>query len=445
MDNTSEQSGRTEQAAPTAAVSSQTANPGQERPALDWQAAVHQGFSTFRDIVMAPFNAVCRWYRAYAAMTWTALLTTSFCLAASFLVVSWLLKIMWSIAMCDTSELGGWLGAIAAFFTQFRCSAPSQLPVPSSTLTSVLPLSRGVTAVAELLATEYDSLVAASISATAVASVANKAFPDLGHEGLKGQRIVQADWPAIALAASKESTAIIDRFYAELRNEDRVLANVGRVAGPIAGKDSGKAHGSNFLAVFRGPGLKQRQEICQRTLGSLSMLVETGQQARDNFRASFGDFRKRQLEHLTVLVKLEHGNNKNARATVQATGPGDFFQFVIDRLNKKVFEPKAGTLWGRAACSDPDQASFVRGIHTAGGAGVMFDSAFIGVLDRLDKLSDAMDMERAWIENNLKMWLNYPSSKPECPTTRDELQIKVEEVVSLAEEWRRKLQELYHS
>ncbi|KAH6649809.1 hypothetical protein F5144DRAFT_481152, partial [Chaetomium tenue] len=371
MDVTSEQSGQTNQAAPTPAVSSQTANPGQEQAALGWLAGVHLGFS------------------------------------------------LW-------------------------CPAPSQPPVPSATPTSMLPLTQGVTAVAALVSTELASLVAASVSATAVASVANKAFPELGHEGLKGQQIVQTDWPAIALEASKRSTTIIDQFYAELRNKDRVLTYVSQVAGAVADKGSGKAHGSNFLTAFWGPGLKQHREICQRMLDSLSMLIESGQRARDNFRTSVGNFLEEQLEHLTILVKLEHSNDDSG-ATVQTTGPGDFFQLVIDRLNKEVSESEAGMFWGRAsACSDPEKAAFVRGIYTSRGAGVMFDGAFISALDRLDRLSSAVVMEMAWVEGELKMWLDHLPSKAGCPTTTVELQTKMEEVVSMTEKWQRKLQEMYY-
>ena len=447
MDEARENSRQTEQAAPTTPLSSQTTNPEeQDQAPLGWVAAVCQGFRTANRIGMASSNAVYQSYLASTAMPWTTLLTTAFCLAGTPLAFFWLLKILWSIAGCDISKLGAWFEATVAAFKSLWSPAQSQSPVPNATPTSVLPLSTGVTAVAALLSTEVASLAAASASIPGVASVVKSVFPGLGDDGLDGQEVVQKNWQIIASEVSTQSGAIIDRFHAALRHEDVILARVSRVAGTVADKGDGKTHGSNFLSIFRGSELKQRRESYQRMLDNLSMLNETGHQARDKFQAAFVAFKAEQLDKLNILVKLGHDNDPKGQDPTQAIGPGEYFRLLIEHMNKEMFVPKPGALWEPApASSDPDQAAFVRGLHTAGGAGTMFDGAFLSAIDRLENLSKTTEMETTWLENNVKKWLERQSLPGSgCPTTMVELQAVAEEMVSLADKWRSKLQELYY-
>ncbi|KAK3301329.1 uncharacterized protein B0H64DRAFT_35909 [Chaetomium fimeti] len=420
MEGTSEQPLQTEQVVPTVPVGSQTTNPGQPQVPSSWRAEVYEGFSLFCGICMAVFNAVRQRYRPGTATTWAPWLAVGFCL---------------------------WISL------SLRCPEPSRIcpatptPTPTSTPTPILPLSTTMTAFAGRLSTEIASLESASKSVPGIALIVNKAFPGLGDEGLGVQMAVWKDWPAIALNASEQSGRIISRLYGDLKREDRILTLVFKVSGAVTDKGSGEAHGSSVPFVLRGSGLRQRRSNCQFLLNSLSTRIEQAQRARDESRKRAEIFYMDQLKRLDNMAKLRHNSGTEDVRRIQATSTaGEFFQSAVERLNEEWLDSKLGASWEWApAGSDRGEASFIRSLHAAARAATMVDGAFFGAMGRIEKMSDMIDTEMAWIEENLKKWLGpLASPQPGCPRTAAELQIVVEQMVFWTEEWRRKVQTLYY-
>ncbi|EAQ92378.1 predicted protein [Chaetomium globosum CBS 148.51] len=322
-------------------------------------------------------------------------------------------------------------------------SSASEPPtVPAAILatpTTVSPFPTGMTAVAELLETQGAVLAAASQSVQGVASMVNKAFLNLMEEGegLREQKALRENWPAIALNASKESAAMVDWFFADIQYIDNVLVRASRVAGSVADQGSGKTHESKFMSVFWGSGLRQHRKNYRRQLDSLSRLIEDSDRPHATFRQDAENFRVKQLNLLEIMVNLDDFDNENL---VLVIGPGKFFhqtpeQECVRLSTRRVPRPSARLLGSRGGfvCPRPPYGR---------GAGTMLDDAFLNGIEELSKLLAAMEMERIWIEGTLKKWLGPLSRGSGWPMA--ELQVLAKEMVVKAGEWRMKLRELYY-
>jgi hypothetical protein len=94
--------------------------------------------------------------------------------------------------------------------------------------------------------------------------------------------------------------------------------------------------------------------------------------------------------------------------------------------------------------SNPDQAAFVRNLHTAHGAGGVFNGAFTNAIHRLDELARKMVKERAWVKEKVEWLLDDLDLSLARAETTIEITFDADGISSLAKEWRGKLQELYY-
>ncbi|KAK4140723.1 uncharacterized protein C8A04DRAFT_31700 [Dichotomopilus funicola] len=346
--------------------------------------------------------------RAYAITLWTALAYV-FCAGVFILVIAWLLAFLGSATAPVFGFFRTALGSMSRWWSWSQPSEPSTSP--ASTLATATPavsgLSTGVTACGRFLATRL-------------------------------------------------STAIVNRFYAELRCQRAVLDRASRITESVAdrldqlgGTGGGEKRTSSLLerlgAIFPGPGreLARLQGTCLRELRSVSQLLGEARLAHARFHARLGNFTDTQLEALNGMPRPSTG-------WAGTHGPGVFFQAAIHRLNALVDADSGSDIDGSELlakiASDPELASFIRDLHTAQGAGSVFSCVFLNAIKKLDGLATKLGDESVWAEEYLERSLATleDSLSLHQALTLSELETYVQGLSEVTIEWRDKLWELYY-
>ncbi|KAK4044146.1 hypothetical protein C8A01DRAFT_31748 [Parachaetomium inaequale] len=350
----------------------------------------------------------------------------------------------------------------------FSSSSDATVDTPFTGTPALTGLPTGVTACGMLLSATVAALVSASSSAPGAAAAANRAFTNLGADD-----VAKLDWKAVSLEARQRSDEVLEQFYMELRQVEKALAYIRRVA-ESAAKGVDELHGADKEAQFlpgwdrwvptwiwgSKSGLAGEKSKVKRMLDSYLNLIKHVRVARALSQDDISS-----LERYLDLRMATKPNDVKADDTFG--NPGVFFQNGIKSLNSD-FEPKpAGSTKSRAtgrhqqqhgeqdmtkadgsqkvpiSMDDPEVASFVMDLHTAQGAGSLFHGSFQNVKMRLQRLSKAMQDEEKFADNTEKD-LDRIDRQLGGAKTPEELQPFAEELVSLAKEWLNIIQERYY-
>lgn len=359
------------------------------------------------------------------------------------------------------SRLFPWLGSLLLFLLGWQQPGPSGGPDddPNTATPAVSGLPAAVAAGGMFLSSMAAALVSASASATGVAPVASAAFTNLGRDGLAGTNFVNTDWRKIALEAGKESSGILDRFYVELEREQKELAFVLRLAELVADRirdervrqDTQWWFTRRWAAIWGGE-QKELERICRR---ALDLLLDLAKDTRSTHALYQQDASNLQL-NLNKRVGVEGRHHAMPRRD-------GFFQQGVKRLNQRFAAGGAGWPSGSEHCEQDsqqaaandgqcretetgpaNQAAFVMDLHTANGAEAMFHEAFQNAQQRLGRLSDLMEDKERWMANNDANLARLDRELGETKSL-DELRLVVDEVLSLAEEWRSMNQEQFYA
>lgn len=317
---------------------------------------------------------------------------------------------------------------------------------------TAMPAATVVAAGGMFFSTMAAALVSASASATAVAPVASLAFDNLGLDGLQTAGIFKKDWHSFSLKASKESSAIVDRFYEDLEREQQELDYVLHIASHVSNEIRNRGQGEDkvrwlnklWIGIW-GDGLGHQKRVGQRALGFLLDLVNRVRSTRPPL----------QKELIDMKLSLERLVGEKTKLL----NPGRFFQKGVKNLNEGFDFNSAGWVLpnthqkqgdddGKApvAPASQEQAAFVVDLHTTNGAGSMLYEAFQQARTKLNKLFGMVEREKAWIietEDRLGD-INRRLSSDDDNMTVTELQRAVDDIVSLAEEWYRVNQERFY-
>jgi hypothetical protein len=182
------------------------------------------------------------------------------------------------------------------------------------------------------------------------------------------------------------------QFYAELEHEQKELGYVIHIVSDVANKiRDGSIDGTvdwfnNPWAAIRGPFHKERQQMV-RAMDDLFELPEHARSAATQFRKDADD----------LELKFQQLTTDTDGTDSQLGNPGAFLRQGIGRLNEGLDPGSDGQTAGAhqqdigvAVVEDnhgpkgpvpvdpasPEQAAFIKDLHTAQGAGSMFHGAF---------------------------------------------------------------------
>lgn len=100
--------------------------------------------------------------------------------------------------------------------------------------------------------------------------------------------------------------------------------------------------------------------------------------------------------------------------------------------------------WNRGSRDGPELASFVRDLHTAQGAGSVFDLAFSNAIDRLLTLSFQAEEERVWVREMEQRLSDLASDIADSPDAVTDLLDDAKGILSWVEHWCRTREKLYY-
>ncbi|KAK4152147.1 hypothetical protein C8A00DRAFT_35171 [Chaetomidium leptoderma] len=332
--------------------------------------------------------------------------------------------------------------------------SPADAPITATPVVS--GLSTGVTACGMFLSTMTAALISASASAADVASFASLAFSKLDPGGLGIAHMwKEKDWEGVSLRASEQSGAIMDEFYRELERAQKdinyVLQVTADVASTIRDMEDEVPWFRRVRAAIWDSELKRQKRVCQRTFGILADMVEHANSTRPRLRE--------QVNVLNILFEEmleDEGSVGN---------PGKLLRKGISRLNRKFDPARAGWVFegqgqepratevgengeGPAAAlvvpTSPEQASFVKDLHTAQGAGSMVRGAFENTGKRLAKLLEMINAEEKLTTSTGKGFSRI-GGRLDKAEAKSELKPILDEALSLAEKWRDEIQELLYA